>query len=420
MKTPAFVSLALAAVLPASATVSIEFQLGGIEVPAGSIGVLVADTGDDGFDDPSSDPGAILSVGETIGDDVVVAVLAQSSLPVWGTGKGFADQLAVLDYAKLGVAEGQELVLHVFPDRSEGDSVRPGEPHLSYRSDDLGDRSSNSTMGFALPRDGGAHLLAVLGPGQGGGADLADVNLTEVPYASGSGGFNRSLPSTASHHYYYFHLAAPGFLHLQGAGASGLQVDLYGPGGQLIASSTGGNFQFLEPLGAGFHRLEFSGAAGGYSLLFANADGRPVTPDVAVGPTLARLAGRNVPGGTANLTSKQAKRVTGYAAVSNRGSRPNAIAVKGARKTALMGVAYFDASGNVTSRLVSGAYRTPVLEATKPASAIRVQFTPNKKKLVKKSGRKTVVRKITFNAAIRASSTATASNDTGTLRVRTR
>ena len=122
MKVKLFTLLGLSAffTLPASATVSIEFQLGGINAPAGSIGVLVADTGSNGFTAPTSATGAVLSVGEIIGaDDVVVAVFSNSGLPNWGTQKGFAEHFAVLDYTDLGVAVGNSLTLHVFPDRSD-------------------------------------------------------------------------------------------------------------------------------------------------------------------------------------------------------------------------------------------------------------------------------------------------------------
>ena len=149
MKTAStfFLTLAvgLALVVPASATVSIEFQLGGIEVPAGSIGVLVADAdGDGNFTSPSSPEaeGALLSYSEMIGGDVIIAVFSQSGLSGWGTQRGFATQLAVLDYADLGLGEGDDLMLHVFPQRTAGQAIRAGEAHLSYRTDEIGQLTS--------------------------------------------------------------------------------------------------------------------------------------------------------------------------------------------------------------------------------------------------------------------------------------
>ncbi len=426
---------ALLLALPAAATVSIEFQIGGIEVPAGSIGVLVADTTGDGFADPSASSG-ILSVGETIGDDVVVAILPASTLPAWGTNQGVAGHV-VIDYAEpelanLGVAAGQPLILHIFPDRAEDDSLRPGEPHLSYRSEDL---TLNSTSAFALPPDGGAYLLAALGPEHYDEdinptpADLSALDIAELPYATG-GGLDRSL-STTARHTYYFELASSGFLTLEMAAAAEVQARLLGPGGQTVASSNGGKIAFFENLPAGLYRLELFREDGGgsslaYGLDFAGTDLRTAIADVAVGASLAKLVGNhrlNGAGGQlATLTSKKAKRVTGYATVVNRGDRPShSFKIKAGKKNALFNVAYFDGPRNITANLVKGTHLTAPLAANGAPATIRVQFTPNKKKLVKKKGGKTKIQRKTFNAAFRADTTqGRASFDTATLRVKTR
>jgi len=430
MKAGLLLALAsgLTLALPARATVSIEFQLGGIEVPAGSIGVLVADTGDNEFTPPSEAAGTALDVGETIGpDDIVVAILPPSNLPDWAPKRGFASHLASVDYAALGVAEGQDLVLHVFPDRDEGDSIRTGEPHLSYRTGDLGQITPNSTMGFTLPRDGGAYLLGCLGPEHSGTADLAAVDLTSLPYASGNGTFDRSLSSTTARHTYFFELLAPGLLSLDGTGAAGLRVELYGPDGQLIASSDDG-IAIFENLAPGFHTLAlFRGSGTGplsYSLEFADEDGRTVVPDVAVGASLGALVGNNVLGGaggqTIVLNSRMARPVTAFAAFSNRGDRPDTLALRGNAGNTFCAIGYFNGAANVTVQMVNGSFRTAALVAGDPARSLRIQFTPNKRKLVKKVKRRTVVTRRTFSTTVRAASTVgPPANDAGTVQVKT-
>jgi len=440
MKVKLFSLLGLSALLtlPALATVSIEFQLGGIEAPAGSIGVLVADasvTDNNVFTVPTQAVGATLSVGSKIGsDDVIVAVFSNSNLPDWGAQKGFAEHFAVLDYAALEVLAGipveagDALTLHVFPDRNSGDSIRTGEPHLSYRTGDL-QQLSNSNMGFTLPADGGAYLLAALASGNGGNADLSGVDITDLPYDGGGGVFNRSLSQTARHTY-FFQLDQPGFLALEGTGGAALRAELRGPDGQLIASSNGGTFDFFEELVAGLHTLVLYQNAGSgnlaYGLDFSDADTRVIIPDLAVGKFPTSLTGNNVlggaPGQVAILSSAKANRVSGYATVANRGGRLDTLAVSGTRGNTFCAIAYFSATGsNLTASLVSGAYRTPEIDSSDAAGSIRVQFTPNKRKIVSKVGRRTVIKKKTFSTQLRASSTQGPSVfDSATLSAKTR
>ncbi len=420
--------------IAARATVSIEFQLGGIQVPPGSLGVLAADTGANGFTPPDEAAGATLSVGETLGDDVIVAVFSNRNLPDWANLRGFAEHLAVLDYAalseasSLGVAAGQPLVLHIFPDRMEGDPIRTDEPHLSYTTDEIGDFTPNSTMGFELPADGGAHLLAVIATAQGGEANLDAIDLTELPYGAGSGNFNRGLNEEALHTY-FFELAEAGVLTLQGSGAAALRAELRGPSGQLVASSTGGDFAFVENLAAGFYRLLLfrdGGAAGAlpYSFSFADSDLRTVVPDVMVGASMARLVGSNVlngaPGQFAVLVSRRANRVKGYASVANRGELPNQLELRGSPGNAFCAITYL-APGNVTAAMLRGTQRTPLATSASAPVNLQIQFTPSKKRLVKKRGKKKVVAKRTFTSLVRASATGGATGtDAGTIRVKTK
>ncbi len=426
-------AVGLALAVPASATVSIEFQLGGIEVPAGSIGVLVADAdGDGNFTSPLSPEaeGDLLSFGEMIGGDVIIAVFSPSGLAEWGTQTGFATQLAVLDYADLGLGEGDDLMLHVFPQRIAGQAIRAGEPHLSYRTDEIGQLTSNSTMGFSLPADGGAHLLAVIGSGQGGSADLASLDLRNLPYSQGNGSFDRTLGSPAARHTYFFELGASGFLSVDGIGGPGLVVELFGPGGQSVYTGGGAEFALYDTFPAGRYLLVLSREAGasgelGYELDFANSDVRFVVPDVAVGAGLTLLTGGNVlngaPGQIASLTSVKANPVSGFATIANRGELPDTLAVRGSAGNALCAISYFNGAANVTAGLLAGTFRTAELVQGDEPVALRVQFAPNKKKLTKKKGRKSTILTKTFTSLVRADSTqGPAAMDAASINARTR
>jgi hypothetical protein len=423
----------LALALPASATVSIEFQLGGIEVPAGSIGVLVADVDGNGdFTSPSSPEavGAQLTYSAMIGGDVIIAVFSQSGLADWGTQKGFAAQMAVLDYASLGLAEGDELMLHIFPQRSAGQTLRAGEPHLSYRTDEIGQRTSNSTMGFTLPADGGAHLLAVIGPDQQGNADLTSLDLRNLPYGAGSGSFDRTLATPTARHTYYFELGASGFLSLDGIGGTGLVVQLIGPNGQTVYTGGGAEFSLYDTLASGLYTLVLSREGGGsgelaYELDFANSDVRFVVPDIAVGRGLTSLVGSNtldgLPGQSVVLASAKANPVSGFATIVNRGQLPDTLAVRGSAGGVLCGIAYFDGAANVTAGLVTGGYRTAEITEGDAGSALRVQFSPNKKRLRKKRGERTKIPKETFSTLVRTHSThGPPAMDAASIRVPTR
>ncbi len=55
-------------------------------------------------------------------------------------------------------------------------------------------------MGFTLPRDGGAYLLAYLATEHSGNADLAGLDLSTLAYNSAPGSINRSLSSATARH----------------------------------------------------------------------------------------------------------------------------------------------------------------------------------------------------------------------------
>jgi hypothetical protein len=416
---------------PALATVSLEFQLGGVRIPTGSIGVLVADTTGDGFTSPGTAPGTVLVKGARIGaNDVIIAAFAANDLPEWGTAVGFAAHFTGIDYAALGVAEGQDLILHLFPERAAGDPIRPGEPHLTYRTEDLGEATANSTMSFLLPRDGGSHLLATIDPEREGNADLSMIDIGELPLVTGGGSLSRELGTTARHAY-FFDLSTPGLLSLASNTAAGLRGEIYGPDGQLLAASGGpGGFDFNLDLAAGLHTLVVYRDAGGsaplsYDLAFGEGAAGVIIPDVAVGNTPATLTGAGIigggPGQILSLLSRRASPVLSYASVKNQGELPGMLAVSGSGGSRLCSITYLGAAGNLTAAMLAGTLRTPEIALADEAFSLRVQFTPAKKRLVKKRGKRRVTLRRTFPAAIRVADTAgDALPDAASIRVFTR
>ncbi len=420
--------LSAALFLPANlfASVSLEFQLGGVEVPAGSIAVLVADTAGNGFTAPPTAPGTALSAGETIGlDDTIVAVFASSDLSEWGSLEGFAGFAPEIRYDDLGVEAGQDLILHVFPGRAAGDPIRSGEPHVSYRTGDLGQIAPGSTMEFALPADGGAHLLATLIPANGGTADLSMIDLAPLPYGDGSGQLSGQLSPNAIHTY-FFELTIPGYLDLSGSGGDGLRTELYGPDGSLLASSPGASLG--SDLAAGWYVLRVLRETGGtgnldYHLAFATEG--IVLPDLAVGATARSLIGENVLGGATgqivSLASRRARPVLGYATLANRGGKEEILSLRGNAGGPLCAITYLGESGNLTGAVVAGTFRSPGMDNADAPLALQVLFSPSKKKLTKKRGKRSITLRRTFAATLTAGSTVTpADPDKATLRASTR
>lgn len=415
--------------VPVMASVSLEFQLGGVQIPAGSIAVLVSDRSSDGFVPPSTAPGTVLASGEIIGtDDIIVAVFSASDLEDWGSLEGFAAHVPEIRYEDFGIAEGQNLILHVFPERNVGESIRSGEPFVSYRSADLGEIAPASTMDFSLPADGGAHLLATLGSGNGGAADLSMVDMAPLPYESGEGQLQDQLSPEAVHSY-YFELDAPGFLDLAGSGSAGLRAELYGPDGELLAASdNSGSFSFVEDLLAGWYLLRVSRDAGGptdldYTIAFSSEG--IISPDLAVGAGFPALVGLDVTGGAADQTvsiiSRRARPVVGYASLANRGGKPEILSLQGNGGSRLCSINYLGETGNITSAIITGTFRSPEISRTDDAIAFRVLFSPNKKKLTKKRGKRTTIRRRTFASLLQTGATTeTADPDRASLRVQTR
>lgn len=360
---------------------------------------------------------------------MVVAVFSFRALASWGSDKGFAEHVTRLDYGTMGLSGGDALTLYVFPDRSPDEALRSGEPHLAYREEDVARRTSNSTMGFTLPPDGGAHVLGLLGSAQDGAADLAMLEAQPFPYADGPGTVNATLSPTGRHTF-FFEVLTPGFLSLEGFAAEGLVAELYGPDGAILETRSGNSVVFFETLTTGLHVLVLSREEGAvsdlaYALDFADKDTRMVIPDLAIGATPTGLVGAGIlngaPGQVYSLVSRKAKPAAGIASVANLSDRGDTLAMSGPAGSKLCGIAYYEAAGNVSAAIVAGTYRTERLAAGDAAEVIQVRFTPNKKRLSKKTGKRTVIKRKTFPATLRVRATeGAAASDAATLQTLTR
>lgn len=162
------------------ASVTFEFQLGAVPLPGNSLGVIVADTAGDGFTSPGQAAGTVLAPGNTVGagNDRIISVFPIVAGDPFNGGSGFAEFVGPLDYAALGVIEGQALIFYAFPGRAPGGEIRSGETFVSFRTEQAEQIIGN--MDFSLPEDGGSYSLGVLEPALGGGADFTGL-LPDTP-----------------------------------------------------------------------------------------------------------------------------------------------------------------------------------------------------------------------------------------------
>jgi hypothetical protein len=146
-------------------------------------------------------------------------------------------------------------------------------------------------------------------------------------------------------------------------------------------------------------------------------DTRLAGPRLTVGPTLARATGKS-----ANLVSRRARPVRGFARVANAGNFAEEIALRGPRGNRFFRVFYHAPSGNVTGPMISGAHRTRSLAPAGAPDWVRALVRPNRRLLSQRTPQgRTVIRRRNLNLPLRAvSTTLPAAADSARLRVRTR
>lgn len=206
MKSPLAVFAAVAIALTASniknaqATITLTadygalFQFNGSQIPVGSLGILVADTGvSSGIVDPVN---TVLSQGNFLGgssDDLILGVFSSINLtPIGGTNVGFQFELEATYSGNFNA--GDKLYLLWFPTISTlGSTVGAGVSYGAYRSDtpNLPSGATPVTGAFIAPADGSLVNISALfnGPNDiapGSPVTQADftANLTTVPEPS--------------------------------------------------------------------------------------------------------------------------------------------------------------------------------------------------------------------------------------------
>lgn len=188
-----------------------------------------------------------------------------------------------------------------------------------------------------------------------------------------------------------------------------LNGELFDSLGSSIEAGSGSNFAINELLEAGTYTFRMTAGASDetFSLYFDASDEVTVAPSVTVSP--------------ASLTSKKAKPVAATATIRNNSPLADTFRVSARRGNSLFGAIYRNGSTNITAAVTAGTYQTPSISQGNGAVSIRATITPNKKKIVKKKGKKTTILKKTFTSTIRATSVTTpAISAAGQLTVKTK
>lgn len=300
------------------------------------------------------------------------------------------------------------------------------------------------TVVAAAPGSGPYHLpLSGLSPGTtyhvrafattmvgtGYGANLYFTTDTNVAFTDGLAGFSRTMLA-GDRHVFAFTVTGSRLVSFTATGGANLRARLFNGQGDLIADFDGdGDFTFEQLLLAGAYTLRVYrepgiGAGQAFDLAIDASVVAATRPDVAVGASPGGLRGVDAfapSPQTVTLTSRRANPVTGHASIANRGTLPDLLAVNATRGSGLFKAVYLGPAGNITAGLTSGAYRTPAMDEGDAPIAIRATVTPNKWKLTRKSGRRSVVLRKNFTATIAARASSDAGlNDSGSIKVQTR
>jgi hypothetical protein len=183
LKLSSFLLMALFAgnCFSARATVILTFESGniqqspGVNIPIGSLAVLVADKNGDGFATTTSITGSTLSVGNSLGgtDNEILRTFNAFDL---GGLIGFADTFSINYSGALN--QGDAFALFWFPTLSTvGASVNGGTSYGFYRTD-LVDAVSGSNIDFHAPVDGFSYTLAAYDNSNFPGAVASQLDLT--------------------------------------------------------------------------------------------------------------------------------------------------------------------------------------------------------------------------------------------------
>lgn len=164
----------------ASASITINFTFGpaytaggSSMVAAGTLGVLVADTGGGGLPSGNSLVGSSLTTGGLLGSSKILHVFQAKDITEAGS-FGFDEVVNITDFSgmTLGTSSnttGTDLGFYWFPGLTTiGDLISSGQSYGFFRSDII-DGGSGGDMSFNMPADGFTYTLAAYDDSLGGG-----------------------------------------------------------------------------------------------------------------------------------------------------------------------------------------------------------------------------------------------------------
>ena len=379
---------------PVQATVTIEFYFEDGMIPDGALAALVADTGDDGFltmADPSIS-GTTLTVGSGIGggNDIILSLMNASAGAEWHSGAGIGDTLAAIDYDALGVTEGMELAVYVFPDltRQDGNLII-GDRFTIYRNDSAG--GSGGSIPFEAPADPGVYTLSVLTTDNGGDfepnhpgtGESYEMGNTGMPAGLGlddHGNSRRdatmitngqSLSGSLSPgdlDFFQLELVDLSYLLATPSGSIFSRGLLYDENGNLVDELSPANDNLVRntPIQVGTYYFALIGDGGSqdgaYDLKLKRNPIVTVRPDITIGKSVGGQRGDgvyNATGGGQTYTGKsqKGKRVSAIFSVGNDGDAHSEVDVQGSRSDGYYKVKYFKLTGgraNITSQVARG------------------------------------------------------------------
>ena len=277
-----------------------------------------------------------------------------------------------------------------------------------------------------------ARAYATSAAGTGYGESLVFTTDTILSLPGGLDEVTRTI-LPGDRHVFHFSLAGPRHVDFNTLGGASLRAELFDSEGNLVASFSGDSDVLVDavlyPGDYSLHLFRLPDPVGVPQVFDLALDATVVVetrPDVAVGSSLAAVAGVGIYNTTAGqligFTSVKARAISALATFRNAGTLPDELRISATPGNALFGVVYTNASANITAQVITGAYRTPSLVAGDEASWIRATVSPNKKKLTKKKRgkRPKILRRSQF-LQIRASSVFdSALSDTGYISVQTK
>jgi uncharacterized repeat protein (TIGR02543 family) len=227
---------------------------------------------------------------------------------------------------------------------------------------------------------------------------------TTVPFTGGVGTVPSRLIQAGDTHGFRFSLANAAQANFASTGAVGFDWELRDGGGDLVTSGTG-NLAINELLAAGNYYLTLTNATASAATFSLNLDGSSAAnprPDVSVGPNAAAPIGVGRYAGVqrATIVARNAAARNGFARVKNDGAQPTAVRVQANRGNATFRVTYFGPGGNRTAQMTAAGFVTAVLAQGSPPVSFRANIVPNRRTLVRRVGRRNVVRRAAFTSTI--------------------